>query len=136
MITSERQLGVTQKKIEELNASIKKLEASSKPFAKASLVQTKSLVEELKQEIKSYKLLREKGLEAIELENLAEILTLPMKYRIAMNLTQDSFAKIVELPVRAIARYEAENYGNINAENFRKILSKLPVKMTGKLKGA
>lgn len=136
MITSERQLAVTNQKIDSLRESIKKMEAEAKPFAKASIVQAKAMIKELGQEVKEYENLREKGLDGIEINDVAEVMLLPIKYRIAKHMTQDSFAKEVDVPVRMIARYESEGYKNITGENLHKILSKLHLKIPGKLKKA
>lgn len=136
MITSERQLTVTNQKISDLQESIKKIEADAKPFAKSSIIQTKALIKELVEEVKEYETLRDKGLDAIEINDLAEVMLLPIKYRIAKHMTQDSFAKAVQVPVRMIARYESEGYKNITGENLHKILSKLHLKIPGKLKEA
>ena len=38
---------------------------------------------------------------------------LPIKYRIAKHLTKEAFAKEVDVSVRMISRYEAEEYTNI-----------------------
>lgn len=133
MITSERQLAVTAQKIKYLRDSMKKIEAETGSFAKASVVQMKALVKELDQEVRDYETLRDKGVESIEINDIAEIMLLPIKYRIAMHMTQDSFARVVEVPVRMIARYESAGYKNITGENLHKILSKLHLKIPGKL---
>ncbi len=133
MITSERQLAVANKKIQSLRESIKKMEAEAKPLARSSIIQTKALIKELQHEVEEYETLKEKGLEAIEINDLAEVMLLPIKYRIAKKMSQDSFAKEVNIPVRMIARYESEGYKNITGENLHKILSKLHLKIPGKL---
>ena len=51
-------------------------------------------------------------------------------------MTQENFAKEVEMPLRMITRYESEGYRNITGENFHKILQKLHLKIPGKLKEA
>jgi ribosomal protein L17 len=138
MITSERQLSTTNKKIESLQETMKKLteEAKSKPLAKASKIQTQALIKELQQEVFEYEELKTKGLDAIELNDLADIMLIPIKYRIAKRMTQETFANEVEIPLRMIARYESEGYRNITGENFHKILQKLHLKLPGKLKEA
>lgn len=136
MITSDRQLAVTGKKIKDLRESIKKMDVIKKPLVKVAIIQTKTLVKELEQEVKEYQTLRDKGIEAIEINDLAEVMLLPIKYRIAKKMTLDAFARIVEVPVRMIARYESEEYRNISGENLHKILSKLHLKIPGKLKEA
>lgn len=138
MITSDRQLSVTMKKIDSLQESFKKLseDAKVKPLANASMIQTKSLIKELQTEVAEYEDLKTNGLEAIELNDLSEVMLLPIKYRIAKKMTQENFAKVVEVPLRMIARYESDGYKNISGENLHKILSKLHLKILGKLKEA
>lgn len=136
MITSEKQLIVSRKKIVELRASILKMERDTKPFIKASVMELKSLIKKIEQEIKDYETLKEKGIEAIELNDLSEIMLLPIKYRIAKRMTQESFAREMEVPVRMIARYESEGYRNISGETLHKILKRLHLKILGKLREA
>jgi DNA-binding transcriptional regulator YiaG len=134
MITSEKQLIVSRKKIVELRASILKMERDTKPFIKASVMELKSLIKKIEQEMKDYETLKEKGIEAIELNDLSEIMLLPIKYRIAKRMTQESFAREMEVPVRMIARYESEGYRNISGETLHKILKRLHLKILGKLR--
>jgi DNA-binding XRE family transcriptional regulator len=137
MITSERQLNATKKKIVSLQESLAEMKKSAKSvLAKSSMVQTQAAIEELKEEVKEYETLSTEGLDAIHIESPEDIMLLPIKYRIAKHLTQEAFAKEVDVSVRMIARYEAEEYTNINGETFRKILNKLPVKLDSKLKEA
>lgn len=136
MITSDRQLSVTKNKIETLKESLKNLneDARGKLLAKAAKIQTQALIQELESEVFGYEELKTKGLDAIELNDLSEIMLIPIKYRIAKKMTQESFAKTVEIPLRMIARYESESYRNITGENFHKILQKLHLKIPGKLR--
>lgn len=136
MITSDRQLSVTKNKIETLKESLKNLneDARGKLLAKAAKIQTQALIQELESEVIGYEELKTKGLDAIELNDLSEIMLIPIKYRIAKKMTQESFAKTVEIPLRMIARYESESYRNITGENFHKILQKLHLKIPGKLR--
>jgi hypothetical protein len=138
MITSDRQLTITKKKIESLQAAVKKLsdEAKTKPLAKSAKIQTQALIKALQLEVFEYEDLKNRGFDAIELNDLSEIMLIPIKYRIAKRMTQESFAKEVEIPLRMIARYESEGYRNITGENFHKILQKLNLKLPGKLKEA
>ena len=138
MITSDRQLSTMNKKIESLQESLKKLtdEAKVKPLAKSAKIQTQALIKELQLEVFEYEDLKARGFDAIELNDLSEIMLIPIKYRIAKRMTQESFAKEVEIPLRMIARYESEGYRHITGENFHKILQKLHLKLPGKLKEA
>ena len=134
MITSDRQLGVTKNKIEELLESLKLISKDSKALAKASRVQIEVLIQELRAQIEEYESLKTKGLDAIEISGPSDIMLLPIKYRIAKRMTQELFAKKVEMPLRMICRYESENYRNITGGNLQKILNKLHLKIFGKIK--
>lgn len=137
MITSDRQLNVTRKKIQEMEEALKSLgKAINTPLQKASKIQTQALLKELYAEVEEYQVLKEKGLDAIKLDDISEVMLLPIKYRIAKDMTQEAFAKKVDIPLRMIARYESEGYRNITGENFHKILQKLHLKSFGKLKEA
>jgi archaellum component FlaC len=55
MITSDRQLSVTKKKIKSLKKSVKENESSKpNPLLKASMTQIKALIQELQKEIDEY----------------------------------------------------------------------------------
>ena len=136
MITSERQLAVNNLKLRELRESLVKIKSQKSVFAKASILETKALIQNLESEVEEYETLRDSGVEAIEINSLEDLMLLPIKYRIAKRMTQDAFARAVEIPVRMIARYEVEGYRNISGDNLHKILSKLPLKLSGKLKEA
>lgn len=137
MITSDRQLNAIRKKIQDMEESLKTLDnAKTTPLVKASKIQTQALLKEMRSEVEEYEALKTKGLDAIELEDISEVMLLPIKYRIAKHMTQETFAKEVDVPLRMIARYESEGYRNITGENFHKILRKLHLKSHGKLKEA
>ncbi len=137
MITSGRQLNATKKKIDSLTESLAEMEKSAKGIlTKSSIVQTEAVKQELEAEVAEYEKLCAKGLEAIEIETPEDIMFLPIKYRIAKHLTKEAFAKKVDVPVRMISRYEAEEYINIRGKTFKKILHNLPLTLNGVLKEA
>jgi DNA-binding transcriptional regulator YiaG len=135
MITSDRQLAVTKKKVEILQESLGELsgDKAKSPFAKASGAQIQAFIKDLQSEVQEYEEIQAKGLDVIELKDLTDIMLIPIKYRIAKKMTQESFARKVDVPLRMIARYESEGYRNITGENFKKILSKLHLSVPGKL---
>jgi len=136
MITSDRQVAVTKEKIQDLLESLRLMEKDTRTLIKASKIQIEVLIEDLNAEIKEYESLKTKGLEAIEISDLSDIMLLPIKYRIAKRMTQELFAKKVDMPLRMICRYESENYRNITGGNLYKILDKLHLKIFGKIKEA
>ena len=131
MIVSERQLKAAKKKAKLLEKSIKKMEGKKGPLVQPTIIQTQAMLKELQDEVSEYEALLGQGLEAIKIEFLKEIMLLPIKYRVAKNLSREDFAKEVGLPVRMIARYEAGGYTNINGETFKKILDTLPLTIEG-----
>jgi DNA-binding XRE family transcriptional regulator len=137
MISNDRQLATTRKQIVSLQEELKKLqdEAKSKKFGKTAVVQTQALIKSLQANVDEYEALTSKGVEAIQLNDLSELMILPMKYRIAKKMTQEMFAKEVDIPLRTIARYEADEYKTVSGDNLHKILSKLKthLKIFGKL---
>ncbi|MBT4790600.1 MAG: helix-turn-helix transcriptional regulator [Halobacteriovoraceae bacterium] len=137
MITSDRQLNATKKKIDSLTESLAEMKKSAKGIlAKSSVVQTEAMKQELENDVFEYEKLCSEGLKAIEIETPEDIMLLPIKYRIAKHLTKEAFAKEVDVPVRMISRYEAEEYTNITGETFKKILHNLPLTLNGILKEA
>ena len=106
MITSERQLNATKKKIESLAKSLADMKKSTKGIlAKASIVQTKTIKQELESDVSEYERLCTEGLNAIKIATPEDIMLLPIKYRIAKHLTKEAFEREVDIPVRMISRY-------------------------------
>ena len=136
MITSDKQVLVTKKRIDEFLEYLKLIEKDTRIIAKASKFQIEGLVQELREQIYEYETLKTKGVEAIEISGPSDIMLLPIKYRIAKRMTQELFAKKVDMPLRMICRYESENYRNITGGNLHKILDKLHLKIFGKIKEA
>ena len=129
MITSDRQLNVSKGKIIDLKKELSSgKNASLHPsLKKAAKAQVLALIENLEAEIKEYEELKSLGLKGIKIVSPEDLFLLPIKFRIAKNLSQESFSHLVGVTLRQIARYEVEGYQNIQGETFKKILSKLPI---------
>lgn len=129
MITSDRQLNVTRKKLEELKLSLSAAPNKSIPsiLQKSAKIQTQSLMNDLEAEIKEYEDLKKLGLKGIKISAPEDLFLLPIKFRIAKSMSQESFSHLVGVTLRQITRYEAEGYQNIQGDTFKKILSKLPI---------
>lgn len=137
MITSDRQLKVTQEKIKSLQESLEVKTTISNPvLVRAAKMQTQGLIKELQSLVNEYEELKTKGLDAIKISSPEDVMLLPIRYRIAKRMTQEVFAKSVDVSLRMIARYESEEYRNINGETLKKILHKIPLKFMGNLKEA
>jgi hypothetical protein len=131
MITSDRQLKASKEKLIELKKSLEGSPASkiNPILAKSAKIQTQSLIQEVENEIALYENLKTNGVSAIKLNSIADVLNLPVMYRVAKGMSQEQFARLVNVGLRQIARYESEGYENINGENFKKILSKINLKV-------
>jgi DNA-binding XRE family transcriptional regulator len=136
MITSDRQLKATLEKIESLKNSLDVKTTVNPILAKAAKMQTQALISELEGYVNEYEELKTKGLEAIKISSPEDVMLLPIRYRIAKRMTQEVFAKSVDVSLRMIARYESEEYRNINGETLKKILHKIPLKIMGNVKEA
>lgn len=129
MITSERQLNVTKSKIEDLKSSLKQRpnEKMNPVLQKAARVQAEALIAELQEQVSEYEHLRSDGIPAIQVKTPMDLFLLPIRYRIAKNMSQEAFSQLVGVGLRQIARYEAEGYENIQGETLKRILEKLPL---------
>ena len=85
----------------------------------------KSLMDDLKKELLEYEQLKQKGVEAIAVASWNDFLLVPIKYRIANNLTIEQFAQKVNVHSRQIAGYEKEEYRNVTMSTFTKILDEI-----------
>ena len=124
MITSDRQLKASKEKLMELKRSLEKNSESiiNPILAKAAKVQTQALIQEIETETFLYENLKTKGIAAIQLHSMADILNLPVMYRVAKGMSQEQFARLVNVGLRQIARYESDGYENINGETLKNIL--------------
>lgn len=138
MITNERQLKVAEEKLSRLQEGLRApVRKDIDPlFQEASSAELEELIQELRAEISEYLSLQKGGVEAIPLSTPTDMLLLPIRYRIAVHLTQEQFAHVVGVSLRQIARYESEEYQNISGDTLLKILKSLPLKIVGKFQSA
>lgn len=97
---------------------------------KAAKIQAEALIQELESLVQDYNLLKSKGIKAIKINSPSDWLLLPIKFRIAKNMTRTTFSQLVGVSERQIARYEAEEYQNINSDTLKQILDKLPISIS------
>jgi hypothetical protein len=128
MIKSERQYAATKKQLTLLEQSLE--QGSSHVDMPESLVVgakngMNSLMDDLKKELLEYEHLKQKGVEVITVSSWNDFLLVPIKYRIANNLTIEQFAQKVNVHSRQIAGYEKEEYRNVTMSTFTKILDEI-----------
>jgi DNA-binding XRE family transcriptional regulator len=139
MIKNDRQYAATQKQLTLLEQSLDQGTANSN-MPEFLVLNTKnsikSLINDLKKEILEYNLLKQKGIKAITVSDWYDFLLIPIKYRIANNLTIEQFAQKVKVHSRQIAGYEKEEYRNVTMSTFTKILEEININPTNFIKKA
>lgn len=137
MITSDRQLKVTLEKIDALKKALAAGPDKGVPedlrdvFVDGHL----SMIESLNKEVSEYEHLKTIKPSEIEVRSFADLRLLPIRYRIAAHLTQNEFANKMNINLRQICRYEDESYENLTVETLQGIIEKLPVQISGFVKG-
>ena len=125
MINSKKKLNRAREKI----VALKKVLRSGRYQSEEIRDRFQAKLEALEGEVVEYETLRTEGMDAISLENLEDIMLLPIRYRIAKGMTMEQFAEMTGLPARMLFRYEKEGYANAVGENLTHILACLPVKV-------
>jgi len=135
MITSQRQLETAQKQLLLLEESLVAPTKKEVPdiIAKSSKAQVKELIGDLQQEIAQYTKLLKAKLSDIYIKSVDDLMLAPIKYRLVSHMSVEAFARLVDVSVRQITRYESENYQNCNTSTFKKILLKLNIDLAGKV---
>ena len=135
MITSDKQYAAAKEQLARLNASLSSPKKKDVParIAKAGKAQFLELTDEIQQNIKEYKTLKNSEPSDIEIHSLDDLMLAPIRYRIAAHMSVDAFGRKVGVSARQIARYELESYQNINSSTLRKILEMLNIHLDGKV---
>lgn len=137
MITSDKQYAAAKEQLKLLMQSLsapimKEVPADIEEAAKS---QVKELIAEIKAEIDEYTQLIKNDTSnvVIEIHSLDDLLSAPIRYRLASHMSIESFSRKVGVSARQIARYEKEKYQNINASTLQKILRTLNIHIDGKI---
>ncbi|MGK5084676.1 hypothetical protein WDW37_15380 [Bdellovibrionota bacterium FG-1] len=135
MITSERQYKVAQEKLTLLREA---LSAPIKPgvpeiLVKAARGQTQQLAEKVGNEISDYEKLKNGAVDEILVNNVAEIYTAPIRFRIAKGWTLEQFGKFLKKDWRQILRYEQEEYQNATTSTLKEILEHMHLAVQGRV---
>lgn len=139
MITSERQLMSTQKRLNTLRqwlADPTRPAVESEALAKLSRDELERLVQLLEQEVQEYLATKTMDVQDIAIHSPAELLLAPIRYRIATGMTVEEFSRLVNVAQRQIARYEALGYQNCSMPTFQKIMERLNVRLEGRIAAA
>lgn len=135
MITSDKQYEAAKEKLAMLKQSLLAPTKNNVPdaIAKASMRQVQELMDEIQKSIDEYVQLTENKTTAIEIHSLDDLFSAPIRYRLSTHMTLEGFGQKVGVSARQIARYEKEEYRNINTSTLNKILGKLEVNINGRI---
>jgi len=136
MITSRKQYDAAKSQLAMLKASIsaKKKDGVPEAIYQAGVSQYKELAQEIENKIGEYEKLVNGELSDVRINTIDELMTAPIRYRIATKMSVDEFGRKVGISARQIMRYEKAQYKNINATTFLDIAKKLNVKIGGNFK--
>lgn len=137
MITSDKQYAAAKEQLKLLMQSLSAPIMKEVPavIEEAAKSQVKELIAEIKAEIDEYTQLIKNDTSnvVIEIHSLDDLLSAPIRYRLASHMSIESFSRKVGVSARQIARYEKEKYQNINASTLQKILRTLNIHIDGKI---
>ncbi|MBI3595169.1 MAG: helix-turn-helix transcriptional regulator [Nitrospirae bacterium] len=133
MIRSEKQYEASKKQLVLLRQALTAKSQAQMPEAlvRAARGQTAELAAEIEKQIKDYEELLKTPAKELRIHSLNDLRVAPIRYRIAARMTVESFARLVHVHSRQIARYESEDYQNVSWDTLLKILERLNVKIEG-----
>lgn len=140
MIKNERQLGVSNKRAEEIRATIADLK--SRPIdpdlhprlRSVELAALTSQLADIESEIEDFKMLVESPPATIVAESLRELPRSLIRARIAAGLTHRALASRLGLKEQAIQRYEATDYASASFERLTQVADALGVQVRQELR--
>lgn len=133
MITSDKQYKAAVEQLEMLSVSLSKPTNQGVPTVveNAAKSQLRELISEIKANIEEYT--NATTCSVIEIHSLDDLLSAPIRYRLAAHMSIDVFGQKVGVSPRQISRYEKEEYRNITASTLQKILKKLDIHIDGRI---
>ncbi len=112
----------------EHNIALQKVEISNtkEEGALNSLIRIKN---EIKEEIKLYNNLRNKGLALNRKITVAQLPNILIQHKIAKGFTQKQYSKILGIKEQQLQRYEAENYNSVGFGRLLEYIEKAKIKI-------
>src|SRR5882757_7287385 len=135
MIRSEKQHQAAKKQLASLREALARKTQTKAPevLVRAAHGQTAELAGEIERQIKDYEQLQKTEAKELRISSLHDLRVAPIRYRIAAHMTIETFARLVHVHSRQIARYESEDYQNVSWDTLLKILERLDVKIEGRM---
>ena len=131
MIKNGKQYKISKKQLTELEQTIvlkqsKALPDSKEEGALNSLVRLKN---DIKEEIKQYESLKNKGIPGRRKISVAQLPNILIEHKIAKGLTQKQYSEILGIKEQQLQRYEAENYSSVSFGRLLDYLEKAKIKI-------
>ena len=135
MITSEKQYVAAKEQLRLLEASFLRPAKKNVPdvIVNASKQQIQELMREIQKNMSEYTSLIENREPNIEINTIEDLFSAPIRYRLATHMSIERFGQKVGVSPRQIARYEKEEYQNVNSSTLKKILGNLQINIRGKI---
>jgi len=132
-IRSSQQLNASIEAVDRLKKSINCPVNSQIPkeLVDFQIAKIESKISNLEAKINEYQRLQNTKVSELSINSFEELLTIPIKYRIAKKITIDAFSKQVGVSKRQIIRYEESDYQNCSIPTFKKILDSIGVRIEG-----
>lgn len=130
LIKSDDQRQKTLKRIEGVQAQIEKVRKSHGPEKAEAFTQVMQRhLADLKEQIRVYDELKEKGLEPLRPRHPSEVGTYLVKARIVSGLTQSELAKKLGVSQPMVFKYENSEYQGVNLETLSRVAKTLGVSL-------
>ena len=135
MITSDKQFDAAKQQLAQLSAALAAPNKTDVPDAIADIGrgQKEELMAEIQHDIKEYERLKNSRPEDIEIHSVEDLMSAPIRYRIATHMSVDEFSRKVGVNARQIMRYESEGYQNITSSTLQRILKGLNIHLEGRV---
>lgn len=134
MILNERQLRTSQRKLREIDANVKSLEADASIDARDRRVAAsslKALAAGIRDEVAEYDALRSGAIRTSEV-SLEELPLTLIRARIARGLTQAQLAVLLGMKEQQVQRYERTRYSGASLERLKEVADALGLEVQGR----
>ena len=135
MITNDKQHRVATEKLTMLKESFAREYRRDVPdvVRRARKGQLESLVSEVEAEVKEYEKLKSTKPESLTINSANDLMLMPIRYRIASNMSVESFSRMVKVSTEQVLHYEASRYSDSSTKILMEILSQIGVSIRGRI---
>lgn len=135
MIQNEKQYRISRAQLARFEGAIESLDQQKRPsdvsprLWKAQREAAESQAEDLRQQIRAYEALQEKGTRSLVLEEVKDLPKTLIEARIAARMTQEGLAKQLGLKTQQVQRYEATRYQSASFSRIQSVVEALGLRL-------